>query len=154
MGPGLKFEIARRLPQWPELLTDAMESRRDAVFRWGWHDCAMFMVAMVEAMTGAEIWTTRYSTPREAREILASAGGLRLAVTGLAERHGWPARSDPRTQSQRGDVALVVDDNCSECLGIVVGDRVAVATQIGVAFFSLDHVAASWEIPLKGGQGG
>lgn len=153
MGANLTDSPARRLPDWPERLTEALDRRRNAIFQWGYHDCASFMVAMVHAMTGRSIWDRSYSTPRESREILRAAGGLRAAIEETAACHGWSVRIEPQSRAQRGDVVLALDENCAECLGVCVGDRVAVAGAIGVVFLPADQVAAAWEIPLEGRDG-
>ncbi|HEY0684770.1 MAG TPA: hypothetical protein VGD45_20705 [Steroidobacter sp.] len=106
-----------RVPNWPELLAEYVESRRTRPFEWGSNDCALFLADWIVTATGvdhAKRWR-RYKTASGAAAIVKRNGGMRrLALNaGLAEKAVGMA--------QRGDGVLAVLEG-RETFGVVAGN--------------------------------
>lgn len=97
-----------RFEHWPSLLSSFLDSRRQARFTYGAHDCCLFVADALKVITGVDFaadFRNRYSSEfgalRRMREYCADA-----TVDAVAERvfsaHGLPLISPAR--AQRGDV--------------------------------------------------
>ena len=135
----------RRLDRLPTYLKRVSNRR----FRWGRHDCALFVADAVRAISDwdpAERWRG-YTTKREALRIIDEMGGL----DGLAKSAFGEPHIEPRL-AKRGDVVLArlpqrsgqPVEQWQPCLGLVVGGGgVAFAGRIGwdtVSLFALGRV--------------
>lgn len=141
MGP---LMIARR-EDWPSRLAAALEAARDKPFRWGEHDCGLFAADCVLAMTDidpAALYRGQYDDETGARETLRmlSGGGLRAAWTKAL----GPAMNNVRF-AKRGDVVLV-EVGGVEAAGVVVGSRVACATEGGFMLVPASRIVAAWSV--------
>lgn len=148
MGTAVKEPLAAEVATgWEGRLAAEVDRRRSMPFEWGVNDCAMFMVGVVEAMTGRRVWCREYCSAKEAVQIITEGGGLRAILATVAEREGWAPLSRPQYRAQRGDVVLVADFAARECLGVCVGSQAATAGEHGAAFFPMAHVVEAWRVP-------
>lgn len=72
----------RRLPDWPQRLSRAIEAKRTQPHAWGQNDCALCAADLVAAMTGQDFgapFRGRYSDEDGARAILETLGHADLA---------------------------------------------------------------------------
>ena len=96
----------RRLPRWPDRLTDFIESRRAMPFAWGSNDCITFCIDAVHAITGIRVlseigWTDEAS----AMAAFEAVGGRVAAISSVLGRPNQNWR-----EIKRGDVALAEQD--------------------------------------------
>lgn len=136
--------MIHKLPDWPERLTKELEKRQDTPFTWGYHDCAMFMVALVNEMTGILIWDKVYQSPRQALEILKEHGGLSLTMIYIAECYNIPTGEGDIPN--RGDIVLVMDHEGREALGIWTGQGAAVVSRLGFVILDPENVLKHWTL--------
>lgn len=125
-------EIKKR-PDWRARLAAWTERNRAYRFRWGWFDCAIAAADAVEAMTGFDSLAALgveadWKDEQTAFEAMVKAGFGQLSDAAAAlfpEIH--PAFA------QIGDVAAIATETkFGDALGIVIGDRVLVATPNGL----------------------
>jgi hypothetical protein len=93
-----------RFQDWHIRLEAYLASNSFHPFRYSVFDCCTFVCGAVSAMTGidpSETFRGRYSNRKEARSILASAGGF----SGIAKSYGIP-EIDP-LRAGRGDILQV-----------------------------------------------
>ena len=131
-----------RLDNWPRLLGDFIESRRETPFAWGSNDCCLFASDAILAITGEDLAHTvrgTYQSALGAGRILKAAGG----VSGLVEASGLPEHA--LMLSQRGDLILAHMDG-EETLGVCVGASVAFAAGAGLTFYPLSECSRSWRV--------
>ena len=119
-----------KVPGWPEVLAEYIESRRHSPFEWGENDCVMFLVGAIEAMTGENISKgyPGYKTEKAAARIIKKNGGL----IGLARKVGL--KEKPPKLAQRGDGVLADIDGRETC-GVVIGNGTFAAPGIGELVF-------------------
>src|SRR5690348_1866580 len=92
----------------PELL-----KRHEGPLVWGVRDCVQFAADVVERYSGRRPQLPKYSSEREAREIIAAGGGLEALVTRAI---GPPIH--PK-DAQLGDIVLTTFRDYGEMLGVV-----------------------------------
>lgn len=133
----------RRLPGWEAALTAYVEQYRHHPFQWGQHDCLLFGVGAVRAITGADPIGDRYiyRDPETAAALLRDDGHASLQDCVTAHL-GAPIR---HLQAGRGDLALV-DVSGVRALGVVLGERIACPGPDSLAFVPLDAAVACWRI--------
>jgi len=138
-----------RRPDWPDRLHQALEAVREAPFRWGTNDCALFACDVVEAMTGLDLaadFRGRYRSQAGAGVVLkrACGGGLEALVEARAAEHG--IAEVPVAFAQRGDVVLL-DSEAGPALGICLGASAALP-RADQGFASIDMAAArrAWAV--------
>jgi len=120
-----------RIDSWRSALDAYVGQVRRAEFGFGSHDCALFVVGAISAMTGTDLgrqFRGRYKTKRGALGAMRRKGAkdmADLAALFLPEVHP--------IQAQIGDVmALPTDDAFGFGLGICIGERVLILTTAGV----------------------
>jgi hypothetical protein len=132
---------ANRLPDWPERLAAVIEAARQQPFRWGRHDCCLFVAACVAAMTGVDagsIWRHRYGSAIQARDLIVREWG---SIAAMVSAHLGGALADPRF-ARRGDVVLTDRDT----LAICTGGRLAGAGDRGLVFLPLGSAHMAWRV--------
>jgi hypothetical protein len=119
-----------RLKDWEPRLVDCLGQASGKPFKAGHHDCALFVAACVEAMTGTDLaaeWRGRYRTIR---------GGIaRLRRAGHADHVACVASMFEEvlpTYARRGDIGVVDGTDGFGALGIVQGEGVYVLTESGL----------------------
>ncbi len=104
---------------------------RDTPFAWGAADCLAFCGACAKQATGWDPGASlrrRYRSEIGARRVMAAEGWRdmgNVAASLVPEVH--PSRA------ATGDWAHVRDDDGRDGLGVVVGERIAVRTEAGMA---------------------
>lgn len=110
-----------RLPNWRSALRDYVEDVARKPFRYGTHDCALFVAGAVKAMTGvdhARGWRSQYRSLAKGRKLLAEQGHqdhVAMVASLFAEI--------PVLRAQVGDIA-VLDGDGGDTLGVVQGPYV------------------------------
>ena len=144
-----------RFESWEQDLAEFLEAAANRPFAWGSHDCCLFVSEAIRIMTGTDIaevkhWRGNYSDETGAYFTILKGmhtRSFRTALERLAEEFGFPVWSHPAL-AQRGDVALVRDENEREAPGIVDldGRRVACLTQEGLTRFPVDRILIAWKV--------
>lgn len=135
----------QRKPDWPKHFMAELQAAAERPFVWGEHDCALFACNMVRAMTGsdpAEVFRGVYSTQTGAYRLIASYGGMAALAESVARDFG--CQEVRPSMAQRGDVCVVDLGPDGNALGICAGERVAVASLLGIAFLPMKHVTRAW----------
>lgn len=136
--------IMRRLENWPILLAEFFERRKDMPFEWGVNDCMIFCSDGVLALTGtdpaADIRGT-YSDQDGAAKVIAGFGD---SVEAIIEAKGF--KRVEKAFSHRGDV---VTYQCGErvCGGIIdetARRGVFVLPNRGLTRIPLKHCSNVW----------
>ena len=128
-----------RFEGWESKLNQAIEQTGE--FQWGTNDCCMFVVRVVEAITGEDHGKPYrgYKTAKGAASRLLKHGG----VDGLATKEfGEPK---PPLMAKRGDV-VSFETNGEIALGICVGDKIAAVSEDGLFTFSMKNAIKAWSI--------
>jgi hypothetical protein len=113
------------------------QAARERPFAWGQHDCCTWAAECVRALTGRDPLHqlgAAWADEQQAREVLASLGGLHAAVCAAL---GQPLAAP--TLAQRGDVVLLAAGN-TLALGVCMGEWIVAPGPTGLARV---HVAAS-----------
>jgi hypothetical protein len=111
-----------RFPNWPQLLTAALEPRWREPHEWGRNDCALLACDAALAITGVDLAAPvrdRYRTEQEARALLADltgGGGLAEYAAWVATAYGLELTSWERFR--RGDIGFIETPD-GGALGIV-----------------------------------
>lgn len=139
--------MLHRHENWPSRLAAAIEARMATPFAWGRHDCCMAAVALIEAMTGADLGRSYrgYRSERGARARLGRHGGVAAIAQAMAAEHAIAA-IDP-AHAQRGDVVLI-HDNGADHLGVVdsSGRTALVVSKIGWRGFPISAAHQAWRV--------
>lgn len=128
-----------RLQGWESKLNQAIE--QTGGFQWGTNDCCMFVVRVVEAITGVDYGKPYrgYKTAKGAASRLLKHGG----VEGIATKEfGDPKRP---LLAKRGDV-VSFKNNGEIALGICIGDKIAAVAESGLISISMKEAINAWSI--------
>ena len=134
--------MTTRRDNWPNLLAQFIEQRREQPFAWGVNDCCIFAADWVQLCTGedyAKAWRGRYSTPINARRFLNEAGG----VEALVEALGLQRIESPL--AGRGDI-VAQETGRGMTLGICLGETTAFVAKAGLVFGPISNVETAWRI--------
>jgi hypothetical protein len=131
----------KRFHDWPQRLAEHILSAREAKFRWGHFDCALFAAGAIHAMTGTDLaadFRGKYHDEAGARALfaraIAHAGGvLRLVDLGFAAR---------------GDLVLTNNGSTEPGLGIVGldGNKALCAGERGLSHIARAHWLRTWHV--------
>lgn len=135
-----------RFADWPVRLAQVLAAAETREFRYGRHDCALFVARVVEAITGTDplarvgmAWSGR----RGAEATLVRHGGLFAATATAMAACGSP--EIPPRFARRGDVVALTGP-FGPTLGICVGERIAAAAAHGIGFVPLTRGARAWRV--------
>ena len=134
--------MTTRRDNWPNLLAQFIEQRREQPFAWAVNDCCIFAADWVETCTGvdyAQTWRGRYSSGLGAVRFLDEAGGVEALVDALGLQRVTPQ------QAGRGDI-VAQEAGRGITLGICLGVTTAFATKNGLAFGSIANAEKSWKV--------
>lgn len=134
--------MTTRRDNWPDLLAQFIEQRRDQPFAWAQNDCCIFAADWVELCTGvdyAQPWRGRYSSGLGAVRFLDEAGGVEALVEALGLQRVTPQ------QAGRGDI-VTQEAGRGITLGICLGDRTAFVAKSGLVFGPITNVETAWRI--------
>jgi len=128
----------KRLDNWPRLLADYLELKKDEPFVWGVNDCCRFADGAVIAITGHSMMKSfNYTNEKEA---------LRLLKTGLETlTSNELGQSIKPAFAQRGDVVLVQRGEMP-ALAICEGAVWHGAGQYGIESGSMSEVICAWKV--------
>lgn len=92
-----------RVLGWQESLAQVFDDAHGKRFRWGAHDCCLFVARCSRALTGVDRRAifAAYRTRGEAQEILTTCGGMRGLLTRAFGEPVHPSRAT------HGDIVLV-----------------------------------------------
>jgi len=132
-----------RSSDWPERLDEVIRNAKAKPFKWGEHDCCIFVSDCIEAMTGESFGKEtrgKYSTAAGALKILKKTEGVD-GVYELAEKY-----LKPSVRVRRGDV--VGFNNDGDCLlGVAVAGKAVFLTPIeGIVVFKLESCEKVWRV--------
>ena len=131
-----------RRDNWPNLLAQFIEQRRDQPFAWGVNDCCTFAADWVQLCTGvdyAQAWRGRYVSGLGAVRVLDEAGGAEALVDALGLQRVAPQ------QAGRGDI-VAQETGRGMTLGICLGETTAFVAKAGLVFGPLSNVETAWRI--------
>jgi Domain of unknown function (DUF6950) len=133
--------MMQRFRDWATRLEAFLGSGPAREFRYGEFDCCLFVCDAIYVMTGAdpaELFRGRYSNRRQARKLLARAGG----VAAVAARYGLP--EIPVPLAGRGDVLLMKPS----ALGLVAlnGRDALVLTDAGIGRRAAAGALRAWRV--------
>jgi len=131
-----------RCDNWPNLLAQFIEQRRDQPFAWGVNDCCTFAADWVQLCTGvdyAQAWRGRYVSGLGAVRVLDEAGGVEALVDALGLHRVAPQLAG------RGDI-VAQQAGRGVTLGICLGVTTAFVAEDGLVFGPLSSVETAWRI--------
>lgn len=137
-----------RHPDWRARLATYLEGAREQRFRYGVHDCGLFVGGAIEAMTGHDVCAAvrgAYHGPASARRLLGgdTPEALMSAVDALLGKRMAPGEAVP------GDVLAVAVSDSRVALGVCVGagDLVALARYPrGLIVRDVGPALAAWSV--------
>lgn len=134
--------MTTRRDNWPSLLAQFIEQRREEPFAWGVNDCCTFAADWVEVCAGvdyAKAWRGRYVSGLGAARFLDEAGGVEALVDALGLQ---------RIELQlagRGDI-VAQETGRGMTLGICLGVTTAFVAKTGLVFGPIANVKTAWRI--------
>jgi hypothetical protein len=146
-----------RLPFWDtRLLERFLLERRDARFKWGSNDCALFVADAVERMTGVDIAADFRGYVDEAgaftsiRAVIGAAADATVTVEHAAEycasKYGFAELEGP-LYAQRGDICSL-EESGRLILALVHprGSEIVTAGELGLKRFPITQVRRAWHV--------
>lgn len=122
--------------QWRKRLNRALRQKRDAFFKWGQNDCALFMADImkrVHSVDPARWFRGRYDSKQEAIDALRTfcGGGLEKAMQKVCDNQA--IREKKPGFADDGDGALVEADagGFRRALGVHLRNNVLIAAEEG-----------------------
>jgi hypothetical protein len=137
-----------RAANWPKLLAEFIDDRRDVPFAWGKADCCLFAADWVRLATDldpAADLRGKYNSGLGARRIIKRSGGLDVMVARALLPLGF--REVALSLAGRGDI-IVRDSGDGDCAGVVMGAQSAFVGRDGLSFINthLQTDARIWRI--------
>jgi len=135
----------KRYPDWRSRLRTYLDAKATEPFRPGKHDCAMFVMGAVEAMTGedpAHDLRGKYRTLEDARGLVRQKGVADMI--GLAEHR--LGDEVPAIFAGEGDVAVLTDDEGLPAFGLVQGALVYVLRPSGLGLVPLTQAERAFRV--------
>lgn len=137
-----------RVADWPEQLQAVLERMAVTPFEWGFDDCFLWAVRAACAVTGGipgerigAPWFSQYASHTGALRILASHTMPEIGDTAFG------GRRIPPLCAQRGDIALVADEDGHQAFAIVDHERcIAPSVDGGTLFVPLERALMAWRI--------
>lgn len=129
-----------RKTNWPQLLQDFIESRRDEPFVFGSNDCFKFALDWFELVTGNQVKCPSYSDHKSMVEVQKEIGG----IVSFADNH-FGERIGP-IYAQTGDIVSVNKDS-RQGLGVVVGSGyMAGPGKENIVFELMSKAEMAWRV--------
>jgi hypothetical protein len=137
-----------RRDNWPDLLAQFIEQRRNVPFKWGKVDCCLFAADWVLLATNLDPASNlrgKYDSALGARRIIKRNGGLDAMVANALISFGF--RQVDLLIAGRGDI-IVRDSGNGDCAGVVLGLQSAFVGGDGLKFLNTQLQADSriWRI--------
>lgn len=149
---------SRRLPNWPKLLAEFIESRRNLPFEWGRQDCCLFACDGILSQSGldpaAKMFRGKYRDALGAARLVRKHGGVEAIAAKVCAEHGWPEIRP--AMAQRGDVVLLPmpHDEMKVGLGLCLGAVGAFTGASGLLFLPMTGVTRAWAVARVVENGG
>lgn len=135
-----------RFHDWPERLAAHIASAREAQFRWGSFDCALFAAGAVHAMTGVDLaadFRGKYSDEVQARSLFAAALDHASGMLPPIEL-GFARRGD-LVLVKNGSVLSGVSEPGLAIVGLD-GRRALAAAERGLVYISRANWIRAWRV--------
>lgn len=138
-----------RLPNWPERLAAAVESRRTQTFERSKTDCLRTVADIIQEFTGVDLmgqeWRNAYHNDLEAMRLIRRfKGNILEAFKQQVEGHGL-VEIDPRS-AQRGDLAFVRISETHQGAALFYGGGLISPDKIGFKTLSRAEALHAWRI--------
>jgi hypothetical protein len=134
-----------RLSGWEDRLAEVIAQARTKSYRLGEHDCFRLACAVVEALTGRDLWSPWAGTYTSKREALRRILEFSTDFTTAASKF-FGVEHEPMPLARRGDVCEFRDPLGEQHLGIVLGVNVALLGPEGLRYLPRDACAHAWRI--------
>lgn len=134
-----------RRPGWEDRLADLIGSARLKPYRLGEHDCFRLACAVVEALTGRDLWSPWKGTYNSKREALRRIAAFGHDFSAAASKLFGVERSAMEF-AHRGDVCEFADESGEQHLGVVMGAKVALLGPEGLKFLPRESCRHCWRI--------
>lgn len=137
----------KRSPDWEEKLGAYFAEHRDAAFKYGTLDCALFAAGAVKVMTGedpARGFRGKYRSAATSLRAIKRAGFENLAAVMDAK-----FEQIPPAYAQRGDLIMDGSDSLGVCFGrdgVFVGEEDGEA---GLVQLPLSSWTRAWRVPFQ-----
>jgi len=125
-----------RVKHWERKLDDYIEASRHKPFKWGSHDCALFVAGAFDVLTNSKVqkkYKGKYESEITARRMVKN--GL------LKEIDKYCPRLINTYLAQRGDIVYY-----DKALGICLGSKCAFVYSEGLAFIDLGKCKKAWRV--------
>lgn len=135
-----------RLPGWEDRLVGVMAAARAMPYELGRHDCFRLACAVVQALTGEDLyapWAGAYSSKRMALRLIAEFESR--GFTAAASKF-FGSEPQPVPLGRRGDICEFVDGEGEQHLGVVLGSNVALLSPVGLDYLPRDAAKHCWRI--------
>jgi hypothetical protein len=140
----------KRVDNWPEKLTEYVESRRAEPFEWGRNDCMLFAADGISVLTGVDLvpelrgsYSTQIGAARRIVEVYGTAS-LAGAAECFAEK--WGIEEISIKFAGRGDVVLCANSG-NPCLAICIGLHAVSAGPNGMLRLPMSDTLRAWRTP-------
>ena len=128
-----------RIDNWPRILDEYIEARRNEPFVWVTNDCATFATGAIAAITGETVFVPPYTDMTSAASYMAESGGIEALATSILGEPVAPL------QVGRGDLALLLIAG-RETLSVSVGGRFAAPGETNVLLYPMSSVLKGWKV--------
>ena len=139
---------------WQSRMSRALTARRETLFAWGGHDCALFacdIARVVCEIDFAEPLRGRYTTRLGAYKVLKDYGGGGLEETAEKIAKDHDCEEVTPLMARRGDIILakilVYGEVLEDSLGVCIGERAAFAAAQGFVQVPMTQTRRAWRIP-------
>lgn len=132
-----------RLTDWQLRFSDATREAHDKRFKWGEHDCCLWVANCVLAITGidyAESWRGKYSDESGAYALIKKGESLTKMVTSVLKTEAI----NPN-YANVGDVVLIVTGG-KEALAICNGASVLIPSRTRMVSLPMSSAKKVWKI--------
>jgi hypothetical protein len=136
------MNVARK-ENWPDLLSEFVESRRGIPFSWGENDCCLFAADSVLKITGHD-YAHELRGYDSALSALRKIGGKWDAILEIPTKLGVQPLASPKL-AKRGDVVAIIQSE-HPALGICIGDMIVVPGPECLVFLKMREAVRAWRI--------
>ena len=131
---------------WPEILNDYIQLNLVKEYKYGKHDCVMFMAGFINMITGKDVLKgKRYNGQKSALTLLEKHGGLFNLVDMQFEKVGFKKISNVR-KTKRGDVVGFITESHGETVGICIGSTFVSPGVHDLVFLPMTQAVRAWEV--------
>lgn len=132
---------------WEQRLQAEVERARARPYAIGQHDCALFAIACVRAVTGVDYGQGirgAYRSERGSRRLIVKRGGDGGLAGAVTRTLGMAPVSIRR--ARRGDPVLYRDAAGEDHLGVCLGGQAAVLGTQGLIFIGMAACRCAWNV--------